>query len=437
MSKILELRRQRAAVLAKAKHLQDIVDGESRAMSEEESRDFDGFMGEAENLHNEIQRREKLEAALPQEQRDSGAPRPTPNAGIGMERKDLRNYSLVRAIRSMAAAQKGERNAWRGAELELEASEAVAKLFGVEPRGFYLPYDVMSEQRDLNVGTGTAGGNMVATNLLASSFIELLRNRVILRQAGATMLTGLVGNVDIPKQTGGATAYWVGEGSAPTESQQTVGQVELSPKTVGAFTDFTRRLMMQSSLDVETFVRNDLTAVLGLAIDYAGLHGDTASNANQPDGIENISGVGAPGVGAYTWASVVGLETEIASSNADIGTLAYITNAAVRGKLKTTAKVSSSDSMMIWDVQSGQTPVNGYRALITNQVRSNAGGGTDESFLFFGNWADLLIAMWGSLDIMVDPYTHSTSGTVRVVALQDIDIDVRHAESFAFEQAAA
>ncbi len=120
-----------------------------------------------------------------------------------------------------------------------------------------------------------------------------------------------------------------------------------------------------------------------------------------------------------------------------MGALTYVTNAAVRGKLKTTAKVGSSDSVMIWDSQSNATPVNGYRTLVSNQVRATGGGGGNESFMFFGNWADLLIGMWSGIDILVDPYTHSTSGTVRIVALQDIDIDARHAESFAFEQATA
>lgn len=433
-NKILELRRERAETVAKARHLQDLVDGEKRSMNDQESKDFDALMANAENLANEIRRRETLENSLPPEERTT---KPPPAPGIGMGAVDLRNYSLVRAIRAMTAAQRGERNAWRGAELEMEASESVAKRFGIQPRGFFVPYDVLAEQRDLNVGTATAGGNMVATDLLAGSFIDMLRNRMVVRQAGATMLTGLVGNVDIPKQTGGATAYWVGEGSSPTESQQTIGQVELSPKTLGAYTDFTRRLLLQSSIDVEQFVRNDLVATLALALDYASLHGDTVGDANQPNGIEKISGIGAPGVGAWTWAAVVGLETDVATNNADIGSLAYITNAAVRGKLKTTAKVSSTDSVMIWDSQSGATPVNGYRTLVSNQVRATGGGGGNESFLFFGNWADLLIGMWSGIDILVDPYTHSTSGTTRIVALQDVDIDVRNAESFAFEQAVA
>lgn len=430
--KILELRRQRAAMIEKARHLVDLVDERDGVMTEQETKDYDQFMGEIENLGNEIRRREELQALgspnggqQQSEQRDAN--RPTPDPYLGMSRGDVRRYSLIRAIR--AAANRD----WRGAELEREASEAMAKRYQIDPQGFYVPYDWLAsrnEQRDLNVGTPTAGGNLVATDLLMASFIELLRNRSVVQAAGATILTGLVGDIAIPRQTGGATAYWIGEGNAPTESQQAIDQVPMSPKTVGAFTDYTRKLMLQTSLDVEMFVRGDLAAVLALAIDYASIHGNNGTNPNQPDGIENITGVGAPGQG-LGWAGVVGLETEVSTDNADVGRMAYVTNPLVRGKLKTTEKASST-AVFVWG--DSEMPLNGYRALVSNQVRANAGVGANESFLFFGNWADLIIAMWSGLDILVDPYTGSTAGTMRIVALQDVDIAVRHAESFAFQQ---
>ena len=431
--KLIELRRKRAALIEKARHLVDGVEQRDGVMTDQERTDYDATMAEIESLAGDIRRLEQLEALGPQQpangqQNGQQQRRPMPDAQIGMERNDLRNYSIVRAIRASAAARRGEHNAWASAQLEREASEAVAQRLGHDPQGFFVPFDVLQgEHRDLNVGTPTAGGNLVATELLASSFIELLRTRTVVIQAGATMLTGLVGNIDIPKQTGGATAYWVGEGNAPTESTQTVGQVELTPHTVGAFTDYTRRLMLQSSIDVERFVRDDLTAVIARAIDLAALHGDASGDPNQPDGIENISGVGTP-AGNHDWDGVVALETEVSAANADVGRLAYVTNALVRGALKTTQKDAGS-GLFVW--ADGSTPLNGYRALVSNQVRSDGGGGSD-SFLFFGNWGDLLIGMWSGLDILVDPYTHSTSGTMRIVALQDVDVNVRHAESFAY-----
>jgi hypothetical protein len=133
------------------------------------------------------------------------------------------------------------------------------------------------------VGTPTAGGNLVATDLLSGSFIDMLRNAMVIDRMGVRMMTGLVGQIAIPKQTGSATAYWVAESGAPTESQQTIGQVTMSPKTVGAYTDFSRKLTLQSSISVEQMVNQDLATVLGLAIQQAAINGTGADN--QPSGL--------------------------------------------------------------------------------------------------------------------------------------------------------
>jgi HK97 family phage major capsid protein len=424
MSTIRELRQKRAAIVEKARHLVDICDQEERRMNEEEVRDYEGFMGEIDSLGTDIERREKLqdlsaEMGNPDNHGDVLDPH------IGMSPSELKRYSLVRAIR--AAAQRD----WRGAELEKEASEAFAKRIGLDPQGFWIPPDWM-ERRDLVVGTPTAGGHLVATDLLSQSFIEMLRNRMILRQAGAQFLGGLVGDIAIPKQTGGGTAYWVTESGSPTEGQQTVGQVTMTPHTLGAFTDISRKLLKQSSIDVEMFVRKDLSSTLGIEIDRVGLHGSGSSN--QPTGVAATTGIGSVAGGANgaapDWDDIVDLETEVAVDNADIGSLAYITNPKVRGKLKKT--VIGTDQRMVWE--KNPDPLNGYPAHVSSQVASNLVKGTSGavcSAIFYGNWADLIIGMWGGLDVLVDPYTGGTSGTVRVVTLQDVDVAVRHAESFA------
>ena len=140
--------------------------------------------------------------------------------------------------------------------------------------------------------------------------------------------------------------------------------------------------------------------------------------------------IGGANGAAPTWAHIVELESDVAVLNALVDDMAYLTNAAVRGKLKTTSKVSGQNGF-IWE--NGDTPVNGYRAAVTNAVPSNLtkGTGTNLSAIIFGNFRDLVIGMWGGLDLMVDPYTGSTAGTVRVLALQDVDVAVRYTESFA------
>jgi HK97 family phage major capsid protein len=255
---------------------------------------------------------------------------------------------------------------------------------------------------------------------------------MVITGMGTRMMTGLQGNVAIPKQSGSATHYWVAENGAPTESQQTLAQVTMTPKTVGAFTDISRRLLLQSSIDVEMLVRDDLAAVLGRAVQGAAISGSGSSN--QPSGLLTLitaSVIGGTNGAAPDWQDIIDLETAVAVGNADVGTLGYLTNPKVRGKLKSTQKFSSTNGQPVYE--QGDTPLNGYRAGITNAVPSNLTKGSASgvcSAIIFGNFADLMIGMWGALDLMVDPYTGSSAGTVRVVALQDVDIAVRNLESF-------
>lgn len=359
---------------------------------------------------------------------------------LGMSEKEIKRFSIIRAIRALANPE--DQRARKAAAYEFEVSSAAAEKLQKESRGILLPADVLRSaldpqmsQRDLVVGTATAGGHTVSTDLLASSFIDLLRNRALMMQV-ATTLTDLNGNIAIPRQTGGATAYWVAENGAVTESVQAFDQVTMSPKTVAAYTEYSRKLLLQSAMDVEAFVRMDLATTLALAIDLAAINGSGSSN--QPTGILNQSGIGSVVGGtnglAPTWNHIVDLETEVAIDNADLGSLMYLTNAKVRGKLKKTFVDASSNAERVWDTRSPGAPLNGYNSMVTNQVPSNLTKGTASevcSAIIFGNFADLIIGMWGGLDIQVNPYSLDTTGAVRITAFQDMDIAVRHPESFA------
>jgi HK97 family phage major capsid protein len=353
---------------------------------------------------------------------------------IGMGEKELKQYSIVRAINAMIEFRKGKANAWETfAPFEAETSRAVADRLKKSPQGFFVPEDVLNEKRDLNIGSVAAGGYFKATEQM--SMIEMLRNRLLLGDAGATVITGLVGDVAFPKQTAGGTAYWVAEGSAPTESQQAIGQVAMSPKTVAGWTDYTRKLMLQASISVENFVRSDLVAILSRAVDLAGLHGSGSSN--QPTGVAATSGIGSVAGGtngaAPTNVHITQLEREVSIDNADVGSLKYLTNPKVRYKLKNTLFTATYGDRFVWG-ESREQPLNGYPALVSNQVSSTLTKGSASgvcSAIFFGNWAELLLGFWSGIDILVDPYSLSTTGSHRVVAFQDVDVAVRHAESFA------
>jgi HK97 family phage major capsid protein/HK97 family phage prohead protease len=346
------------------------------------------------------------------------APLDTPNE-IGLAPKEARQFSLLRAIR--AHANPTDRSAQKAAAFELEAAAAASDAMGVEAQGIMIPADVLRswKVRDMNT-TDDAG--IIADDFRGGDFIDVLRNASSVMQAGATMLTGLSGNVKIPKKTAASSAGWISsEGGASAESEPTVGQVTMSPKVLGAHTDITRVMMQQSSLDVEALVRNDLTASIALAIDLGALAGTGSSG--QPTGVKNTSGINTPtdfAAANPTFAEVVAMETAVAEDNALQGNLAYILPASMYGALKTTAKDAGSGQFVV----APDGSMNGYNAIVSNQVTAGD--------LYFGNFADLLIGMYGGLDIVVDPYTASSSGTVRIVALQTVDVAVRHAVSFAF-----
>ncbi len=355
------------------------------------------------------------------------ATKPLPSNDIGMTKEDTQRFSLVRLLNAMGNPD--DQRAQKAAGFEYEVCRAAAdKVTHREVKGLIVPHDVL--KRDLVVGTATAGGNTVATNLLTGNMIELLRNKMVLPGLGMQMLTGLVGNIAIPRVTGGATAYWVAESGSPTASQQAFDQVAMSPKTLAAQTAISRKLLLQSSLDVEAFVQNDLARVLALELQRVAINGSGTSP--EPRGILNVAGIGDVAGGtnglAPTWAHIVGLETEVSQDNADEGTLAYLTNTKVRGRLKQTSKVSGQNGF-IWE-----DGMNGYQAAVTNAVPSNLTKGTSSgvcSAIIFGNFADAIMGMWGGLELMVNPYTNAAQGGVLIHAFQDADFVVRHAESFA------
>ena len=347
-----------------------------------------------------------------------GQDTPLQNENIGLTKKEIRQFSVVRAI--AALANPGDRRLREAAAFEFEASDAAAQRYGRTAQGLMIPNDVLGvwKQRDLNTSDDN---EIVATNLLANEFIDVLRNSASVMQAGARMLPGLVGNVAIPKKTAASAGGWIStEGGASSESEPTFGTVSLTPKTVGAFTDMTRQLILQSTPAIEALVRDDLTQALALAIDKGALEGTGLSG--QPTGLLSTVGVNKPAAFAAavpTFAEMVALETAVAEDNALMGNLAYITDAATYGGLKTKAKDAGSGMFVIEN-----NNANGYPVIRTQQA--TAGN------VYFGNFSDMLIGMWGGLDLTVDPYTASTTGTVRVVALQTVDVAVRHAVSFAY-----
>jgi HK97 family phage major capsid protein len=422
-TKIKALREERATHRAAMQSILDKADAEKRDLSADESAKFDELRGKAEAAARAEQRYEEvraLEMAGAKADDDAAEARSRDlDPSTGMPVRDLRNYSLLRAIRLRADGKPLD-------GLEGEASQEIARRTGRTPGGFFLPTTL--EMRDVTIA-GSA--QAVATIKAANQFVESLRNATVVGSFGPTILSGLTGNVSIPVQSADAAAYWVAESTAPTESNPAINsQISLAPKTIGTFIDLSRKFLLQSSIDPELFARNEIFSRLAIETDRATLNG--SGSGAEPEGIlQNSSmstdAIGANG-GAITWDQVVKLETGVATANAATGNLGYVTNSKVMGAFKTVKKDSGSG---IFLYENGQ--VNGYRVGVSNSVPSNLTKGDSNgvcSALIFGNWRDVIWATWSGIDILVDPYTGGNAGTVRINALQDLDIKFRRTASF-------
>lgn len=416
---------------------------EKRDFKADEQTKYDGLKTEIEGIN---QRMTRLDEAVKRELEEAASSgfhiSPTGESKEVSEReeKELNSFSLLKVVRSQAP-NLGFKDKLEGLELEMhQEAQREASRSGAEIKGIGVPLMILkrwgrtSEKRDMVAGTTTAGGFFRQTDV-SSEVIEPLRNKLVTAQAGARVLGGLVGNVDIPTNGGVSVGWAATENASSAESTPTIGRRTLTPKRLTGFSDLSVQLIKQVSWDVEAMVRDDYFKAMAVAIDLAALNGSGASG--QPTGILGTSGIGSVAGGtdglAPTLAHITKLEEEVAIDNADLGSLFYITNPKVRRKLKNTV-VDAGSGLMVWDRMDRNYPLNGYGSLITNNMPSTLDKGTSTgvcSAILFGNFNDLLIGMWGGMDVMVNPYTKAKEGQVEIIAAVYADVAVRRAESFA------
>lgn len=359
------------------------------------------------------------------------------DTSLGLSEKEQRQYSLIKAINAVAFP-----HTRREAGFEMECSDAISKKLGRSTNGFFMPMRDMrakpkvQQRATYAVGTPPTGGFTVETELMEQEFIEILRNQAMVMRLGARMFSGLVGNVDIPGQATAATSYWVGEGNEITQSEGTFRQIPLRMKTVGALSRYTRDIMMQSSIDIEMFIRGDFAEITALAIDTAAIEG-TGLN-NQPRGILNTSGIGSISLGTNgghpSWGSIVGLIREISVNNAMIGGTAWLTNPHVLSKLMTTPIQSGGTEGNFILKEPGNT-LCGFPFYMTNQIPADLtkGTGTNLSAVILGNWNQLIVGEWGVFEVLANPFSDRVfpSGSVEVRCMHSVDVAIRHPQSFA------
>lgn len=434
MKRSRELKETRAAKETLMRALINKAEAETRDFTDAENTELEGFKNELRALDAQIKTAETVEELRARNASAHGS-------GSDSEASEIqKNFRMVEYVRAIADATQGKPLTGFALEVSQEAQNEARAIKGVELSGHGVPAKFLralkSEKRDMTA-TGGSGGDQggVSVQTTVGAFIDGLTDKLVLSSMGTNFMTGLTSNISLPRLNAQAAATWESEVATNDESSPTMEALSLSPKRLGTYVDVSKQLLMQSSMDVERWLINHLQKKVAVKLQSAAINGSGSSN--QPTGILNTSGIGSVAGGtngaAPTYANLVSLEEEVAVDNADFGSLYYLTNTKVRSKLKRTMFDAGSGET-VWSKFDKSNPLNGYPAMVTNGVPYDLTKGTASSVcsaIIFGNFSDLIIAQWGGLDLLVNPYTKGKEAEIEVIVNSWWDIGVMHPASFA------
>lgn len=345
---------------------------------------------EVNRLTNELS---TLDAEIEQKQNNNKNTRNTKK----MENK----FSLIKAISARANGQSIEEYADF-----MEAGKAQMRKAGLNFVGDIV---IPAEYRaDILAGTATQGQEVVAEDKM--TILPPLRDSLVLGQAGATIMTGLVGDVSIPAYAG-TTALWKGEVAAAVDGAGAFEEILLTPKRLTTYIDISKQFLLQDSASAEAMLMTDIIDAVTTKLETTIL-GDVSGSTTSPAGIF----YGATDVtGTTVHATLVNMEKELAESKVS-GNYAFIMAPSVKATLRTTQAATSLDFIL------NNNQVIGYPYYSTNAVPTTR--------IALGRWSDLVVGQWGSYDIVVDPYTAAINGKVRIVINAYFDAKFRRAVAY-------
>lgn len=397
--KLSALREKRAAKVQAMKDLVDAASKESRDLSADEAKQFDDLKGEERALSTQIERAEYLAET---ERRSAGTP-VSDNAAADFD-KLASQVSIVKTIRAQM-----EGRALDG--VEREYAQEAERRSGRKAEGVFVPMQAL-EQR---ANDTTSAPEIVGEQHRPQDYIGALRNKLLARRLGVRVLTGLRGDVSIPKHGSSMSLGWVTEDGAVNESTMSFDSVTMSPKHTGGKTEMSRQLIQQSSPGIEQLVRDDLTFLIAQQLDSAILNGSGA--AGEPEGILTNSGIQTADM-PTTWAELLELSEKLQLENLE-GTR-FLSAPGVRTTLASTEKVTGSGSGFLAE---GNT-LDGKPYDVTNQMPADN--------LLYGDFSQVLLGIWSEIDILVNPYAEPaySRGGIQVRAMATCDVALRHPQAF-------
>lgn len=398
---IAAIRESRTAKVADMRRLLTTAEAEKRSLNPSEQSAFDALKGEITGLEQQEARAAFLEDA---ERRSLG--HVADKHATALEKQ----ISIVDAINAQV-----ESRSISGALAEYNQEQ---KRNGIQARGVLVPQSLF-EQRAAQTTTTAAG--IVPDDFRADQFVGLLRNAMVVKSLGARVLPSLRGDTVIPRQATTATAQWIAEGTALTDSGITFDNITLKPRHVGAITELSRQLLQQSNPSIEQLVRDDFVQVVGLAIDKALIHGN---GTTEPEGLLTAA-TGTGTLATLTWATVLKVLEDLALVN--VNPNAWLTHPKVATKLRAALKTAALPGYLLENGQMAGLPV-----AVTNQLAEKAGAPA-KGRIIVGDFSEMIVGTWGSVDILANQFAEGpySRGAVQVRILTTMDMIPRRENAFA------
>lgn len=404
--KLNDIREQRALRVTEMRGMLDRADAEKRSLTADEQTRFDKIKGEIADLESNEARAKFL---------DDAERRSLDRQSDAEHRDQSKLESEVSILRILQAGMEGR--SLTGAEAEY--AKETERRTGRKAQGVFVPLSLFETRGTVN--TSTTAAELIGTDHRADQFIGLLRNTPLVRKLGVRTLSGLVGNVSIPKQTAAHTVGWVADGGTLTGSDSTYDTVTLSPKLCGGITEMSRQIILQSSPDIEQLVRDDLGAGIKLAIDSALING---GGTNEPAGLLQSTGIQTANLATLSWANVLAMLQKLDLENAPAANI--VASMKVKAKLAGTLKASGIAGYLMENGRMADLPT-----YFSNQVPEKAGT-PNTGRLIAGDWSQVMLGIWSEVDILVNPFdsTAYARGGVMIRAQAAVDVAVRNPQAF-------
>lgn len=397
---IAELKDQLGKCAEERNTILNAIKAESRKATDEETRKLGEIASNQAGIEFEI----KLAEARNKQ------------AARGIDEKPMGNL-LIRSIREMT----NNRVVSTDVNALFEAGERSMRAAGVATTGgLILPMEYRGDTIKATVASD--GKEIVTEDML--DIVGPIRDKLVLVAAGATYMTGLVGNVGLPYYSG-SNAAWAEETAAASSGKGTFSKKTMSPKRLTTYIDVSKQFLAQDSVMANNLLMNDLATAVAVKLQQT-VFGKHVSAATMPDGFFT----GSPTYicsGNASFGGIIDMESAVDTDSALAENMAYIMGGKARGILKKTLRAASVAEGFIYE----DGMVNGYKTFTTASMASGLQTGADEFGIVFGNWADLIIGQWGGLEITVDNLTQATNGAIRLVVNGYFDVIKRRDTSFA------